>query len=1103
MVKTRKSMPIRPTPEGESSDTSEKQTSQKPSFKSLVISRLEEKEELQHLNDRFAQYIEYLHKSIFGKEFRCHIDLLTESLKDKLNDYAEGFANEVELLRQNLDKSSLESANAKIQLKTATSELEETVKQLKRSKAKETDLNSKVASLTNQLSKLQSELADCIHYKTDYDSLMEQQKMLKSQLENETLLHTDTKNKLLTALKQLEFKDQLLDKERNIWNNESIQLHLTSIIKKAENNYHDKLQDLLYDLRSQMEIQYNEARIKVEEGLKANLDAEKLRSNMLERDLMNKVKECQRLLSLLSSHTNDLSNCQDELEAANKQIQSLEQRLQVNEDKMHRIASQHRGEIERLLNLLADKSAECTELSGIKIQLDAEIAMYRKLLECEESRLDISPDKKMTGKPIIRISTGKKRSYEKLSSSILTESHPSTSSSANVDLDAVVDLSKSVVVTTENSSTCRRPLTTTSIFPRHSSRSTYSTIAKETMDSTDTLHLRAEILESMDNNFNLEKNNLSTSSSSLVGNSLRITCRSDGPIHFASADPGDGLVRIYNASENAIDLGDWRLYSGPTHEGSLDYAKLYTFPKSQILQPHTELQIFLCWAAEPSQVSASKRSRHQVTAVLHLITPISVWNPYSSLIALQDSVGSVRATCEMEPCSEKYLRTSKVSHSITDTHRSGDTSTVLIGSDDKTSSAFHQEVSTQDEDQNRSIPRTSIGHGDYFDFPQRRLSSLGFRNTIWPCETGLTGNGSSAFTCTLLHQPIKFLNQNSDRNREFNFPKSPSQEDHKRKISSSENDNDTDLPSKILCSDENKLPNDISSSPSLTLNKTSSKLLSGNNPLWPIGNMKKMVNKISEVDTITMNKMIAECRRKLSSRSNKNVLQLIQGISNEWFVILLQQIESDKFQQLANFIAKEQSSGVTIYPPIEQIFSWTKLCLPEDIRVVILGQDPYHGPKQAHGLAFSVCRPVPAPPSLVNMYKEISSSMNLVDCENWPPKHGDLTGWAKQGVLLLNAVLTVRASAPNSHKDKGWEFLTDAAIRYLNKKRSNLVFMLWGANAQKQGQSIDHNRHLVLNAPHPSPLSANRGFFGCDHFVKANEYLKQHKIQPIDWMKLD
>ncbi|RTG80108.1 uracil-DNA glycosylase, partial [Schistosoma bovis] len=231
------------------------------------------------------------------------------------------------------------------------------------------------------------------------------------------------------------------------------------------------------------------------------------------------------------------------------------------------------------------------------------------------------------------------------------------------------------------------------------------------------------------------------------------------------------------------------------------------------------------------------------------------------------------------------------------------------------------------------------------------------------------------------------------------------------------------------------------------------------------------------LDKSAVNKMLAECRRRLTNRSNKNVLNLIQGISNEWFAILLEQIEHDKFQQLADFIAKEQNSGVTIYPPIEQTST---------------------------GLAFSVCRPVPAPPSLINMYKEISSSMNLANSnDNWPPKHGDLTGWAKQGVLLLNAVLTVRSSTPNSHKDKGWEFLTDAAIRYLNKNRNNLVFMLWGASAQKQGQSVDRKRHLVLNAPHPSPLSASRGFFGCGHFEKANEYLKQHGIKPIDWTKLD
>ncbi|CAH8512643.1 unnamed protein product [Schistosoma turkestanicum] len=337
----------------------------------------------------------------------------------------------------------------------------------------------------------------------------------------------------------------------------------------------------------------------------------------------------------------------------------------------------------------------------------------------------------------------------------------------------------------------------------------------------------------------------------------------------------------------------------------------------------------------------------------------------------------------------------------------------------------------------------------------------------------------------------------------------PIQGDLKRKFSSSECEtNDSDPPSKLPFNDENKSPssNTTVSSPSTTkiptlkplsspLNNNSSNLIQNRNSLC----------KLSQLDKVAVNKMIAECRRRLTNRSNKNVLHLIQGISNEWFGILLEQIEHNKFQQLADFIHKEQTNGMTIYPPIEQIFTWTKLCLPTDIHVVILGQDPYHGPRQAHGLAFSVCRPVPAPPSLINMYKEISSSMmNLTNSTgNWPPKHGDLTGWAKQGVLLLNAVLTVRASTPNSHKDKGWEFLTDAAIRYLNKNRNNLVFMLWGASAQKQGQSIDHKCHLVLNAPHPSPLSANRGFFGCGHFVKANEYLKQHGIEPIDWTRLD
>ncbi|KAH8870328.1 Uracil-DNA glycosylase [Schistosoma japonicum] len=287
----------------------------------------------------------------------------------------------------------------------------------------------------------------------------------------------------------------------------------------------------------------------------------------------------------------------------------------------------------------------------------------------------------------------------------------------------------------------------------------------------------------------------------------------------------------------------------------------------------------------------------------------------------------------------------------------------------------------------------------------------------------------------------------------------------------------------------------INSNCSIKSKTFNSKPTSLSSPLCPIGNTKRLCKSI-ETDKITVNKIVAECRRRLSNRSNKNVLNLIQGISTEWFAILLEQIEHDKFQQLADFITKEQNSSVTIYPPIEQV------CYTIFVQNIVW-QDPYHGPRQAHGLAFSVCRPVPAPPSLINMYKEISSSMNLVNSDNWPPKHGDLTGWAKQGVLLLNAVLTVRASMPNSHKDKGWEFITDAAIRYLNKNRCNLVFMLWGASAQKQGQSLDRKRHLVLNAPHPSPLSASRGFFGCGHFIKANEYLKQHNIEPVDWTKLN
>ncbi|XP_017931661.1 uracil-DNA glycosylase [Manacus vitellinus] len=203
------------------------------------------------------------------------------------------------------------------------------------------------------------------------------------------------------------------------------------------------------------------------------------------------------------------------------------------------------------------------------------------------------------------------------------------------------------------------------------------------------------------------------------------------------------------------------------------------------------------------------------------------------------------------------------------------------------------------------------------------------------------------------------------------------------------------------------------------------------------------------------------------------------------------------FVELMAFVAEERKR-YTVYPPPEQVFTWTQMCDIWDVKVVILGQDPYHGPNQAHGLCFSVQKPVPPPPSLENIYRELST-----DIEGFThPGHGDLTGWAKQGVLLLNAVLTVRAHQATSHRERGWEQFTDVVVSWLNKNLNGLVFMLWGAYAQRKGSSIDRKRHHVLQTVHPSPLSVNRGFFGCRHFSKTNEFLKKYGKKPIDWKAL-
>ncbi|MBQ2387164.1 MAG: uracil-DNA glycosylase [Bacteroidales bacterium] len=216
-------------------------------------------------------------------------------------------------------------------------------------------------------------------------------------------------------------------------------------------------------------------------------------------------------------------------------------------------------------------------------------------------------------------------------------------------------------------------------------------------------------------------------------------------------------------------------------------------------------------------------------------------------------------------------------------------------------------------------------------------------------------------------------------------------------------------------------------------------------------------------------------------------------IEESWKRVLNSEFEKEYFKTLRDFIHSEYRSKI-IYPPAKQIFNAFDSCPFESVKVVILGQDPYHEPSQAHGLSFSVLPPCPPPPSLVNIYKEIRSDVGTLVSAN-----GDLTDWSRQGVLLLNATLTVEAHKAGSHQNKGWETFTDSAIKALAENREHLVFMLWGSYAQRKGAFIDRSRHLVLQAPHPSPLSAYRGFFGCKHFSAANAYLISQGLSPIVW----
>lgn len=217
------------------------------------------------------------------------------------------------------------------------------------------------------------------------------------------------------------------------------------------------------------------------------------------------------------------------------------------------------------------------------------------------------------------------------------------------------------------------------------------------------------------------------------------------------------------------------------------------------------------------------------------------------------------------------------------------------------------------------------------------------------------------------------------------------------------------------------------------------------------------------------------------------------NLGNDWDSILADEWQKPYYLELRKFLKQEYSTQ-TVYPNMEDIFNALKLTSFKDTKVVIIGQDPYHGFGQAHGLCFSVKKGVVPPPSLKNIYKELKSDIGFEI-----PSHGELTSWAKQGVLLLNNVLTVREGLPNSHKGKGWEIFTDRVIGELNKKETPVVFLLWGANAQKKAEIITNPKHFKLMTVHPSPLSASRGFFGCRHFSKTNEILQKNRINPINW----
>ncbi len=220
----------------------------------------------------------------------------------------------------------------------------------------------------------------------------------------------------------------------------------------------------------------------------------------------------------------------------------------------------------------------------------------------------------------------------------------------------------------------------------------------------------------------------------------------------------------------------------------------------------------------------------------------------------------------------------------------------------------------------------------------------------------------------------------------------------------------------------------------------------------------------------------------------------IRMSETSWETTLRNEKQQEYFRSVLEFVESERSQRKIVYPPKSDTFNALRLTPISEVKVVIIGQDPYHGPNQAHGLCFSVPKGTPFPPSLRNIFKEIVDDIGIV-----PPTSGNLEGWARQGVLLLNTVLTVEHGKAHSHANQGWERFTDKIIAIVNEHCEKVVFLLWGAHAQRKADTIDATKHLLLHAPHPSPLSAHRGFFGCKHFSKTNQYLREHHKREINW----